>query len=144
MKPQGMSERAVSRQEMALARQVFNRLPKLSPTARRVGLELLDHVNVRTLRCDPGETRLALLLSVSVRAVRKAKKEIAGMDLISWEPHGGIRFTSSYKFKWAELRHHAEAIQRTADAAMRARRENRNNLDQTGTTAATEEERQFR
>jgi hypothetical protein len=55
----------------------------LSPSARRVGLALLDHLNVHNGRCDPSEARLAAMLHISARAVRNGKAELrrAGCSL---------------------------------------------------------------
>jgi hypothetical protein len=93
---------AFSGRDIAKATEGFNRAPGLSPTARRLGIELVGHVNKRTFRCDPSETRLAHLLGVSVRAIGKAKKELYQKGLLTWRTVGQ-NGTCNYHISWPAL-----------------------------------------
>lgn len=87
----------------------------LSPAARRVGLALLDHLNVRTARCDPGETRLAAMLHLSERQIRNGKAELARVGYLKWISHGGAYLTSDYRLNFVAL--HAACDRIEAEAA---------------------------
>ena len=93
---------AFSGRDIAKANEGFNRAPSLSPTARRLGIELVGHVNKRTFRCDPSEARLAHLLGVSVRAIGKAKQELRVKGLLTWRTVGQ-NGTCNYHISWKAL-----------------------------------------
>ena len=86
----------------------------LTPAARRVGLALLDHLNVYSGRCDPGEARLAYMLHISQRQVRNAKAQLARCGFLKWQSHGGVNLTSDYRLNFAYL--HAACDRIEADA----------------------------
>jgi hypothetical protein len=94
--------RNVSAAQIAKGVEGFNRAPKLTATARRLGIELVGHMNVLTFRCDPSEARLAFLLGVSERAIRQAKTELKKLGLISWRKTGD-RQTCSYRVSFDRL-----------------------------------------
>src|SRR5262245_39609528 len=92
------SPRLISPRDIARAAKTLNYVWGLSPSARRVGLALLDHLNVHNARCDPSEERLAALLHISVRAVRNGKSELRRVGFLTWKSHGGLPLTSDYRF----------------------------------------------
>jgi hypothetical protein len=93
---------AFSGRDIAKAVEGFNRAPGLSPTARRLGIELVGHVNKQTFRCDPSEARLAHLLGVTSRAIRKAKQELQRQGLLTWRTVGQ-NGTCNYHISWKAL-----------------------------------------
>lgn len=93
---------SLSGKDIAKAVVGFIRAPSLSPTARRLGVELVGHANKHTFRCDPSEARLAHLLGVSVRAIGKAKKQLQDKGLLTWRT-AGQNGTCNYHISWKAL-----------------------------------------
>lgn len=94
-------------QEVAAMRwqaiEAFNRIPGLSPAARRVGIELICTMDAKTRACFPGELRLAGMLNMWPSAIKKGKAELRDAGLLTWDNPGGPRHQSHYKFKWEAL-----------------------------------------
>ena len=57
----------------------------LTPAALRVGIELSNHFNTKSMRCDPSVSRLANLLRVSPRTIQSATSLL--------EDHGWIKIS---------------------------------------------------
>ena len=137
-KPRIGQHRSVSPTQIAKAVVGFNRADNLTPTARRLGIELVGHVNKQTFRCDPSEARLAHLLAVSDRAIRKAKTKLYKQDLITWRS-SGQNGTCNYHIYW-------DVLARIADekhASWRKKQEERM-FQSSGTPVPIGEEREFR
>lgn len=114
--------RLFSSRDKARAAKVFVYLHRLSPAARRVGLALLDHLNVENGRCDPGESRLSYMLGISERQVRNAKVELARKGLLSWRSHGGVYLTSDYRLNFPVLDKECTRIEEHAKDLLPRRR----------------------
>lgn len=94
--------------------------PHLSPSARRVGGMLLEHLNRKSGRCDPSIERLARLLGVSQTTVKDATMELCSGDDALFEriTHGGHNHRTAYIPRWetfADL--HAEYRARFKDGS---------------------------
>ncbi len=109
-KPATAGERPV-----AMARKALGLVAGLSVAARRVGSALLDHFNRTTGRCDPGEGRLARILGVSERTVRRAIRELEASGLVAVTLHGGRAHCNAYRPDLGRLM----AITEAWDAGMR-------------------------
>lgn len=83
--------------------EAFNRIPGLSPAARRVGIELICTMDAKTRACFPGELRLAGMLNMWPSAIKKGKAELRDAGLLTWDNPGGPRHQSHYKFNWEAL-----------------------------------------
>jgi len=94
-------------QELAAMRwqaiEAFNRIPGLSPAARRVGIELICTMDAKTRACFPGELRLAGMLNMWPSAIKKGKADLRAAGLLSWDNPGGPRHQSHYTFNWVAL-----------------------------------------
>jgi hypothetical protein len=94
-------------QEVAAMRwqaiEAFNRIPGLSPAARRVGIELICTMDAKTRACFPGELRLAGMLNMWPSAIKKGKAELRDAGLLTWTNPGGPRHQSHYRFSWDAL-----------------------------------------
>ncbi|GGF38398.1 hypothetical protein GCM10011321_31650 [Youhaiella tibetensis] len=85
------------------ARRGVNAAPGLSPSARRVAHQLIDHFNRETGRCDPSHGRLAGLCGLSERSVRRAVAELDATGLIERRRHGGRYHANAYAPDWGRL-----------------------------------------
>ena len=115
---------AITPSQLAVAAEALNRHPGLSATARRVGLELLNHVNRTTGTAWPSEARMAEALSLSARSIRRAKAELAALGLITWQRRGTSKAgrTNLYSLAWDALLSLAARIKaKVKDAATAAR-----------------------
>jgi hypothetical protein len=155
-----MSEqRLFSPRDIARAAKTFTYCYGLSPAARRVGLALLDHLNVHNGRCDPSEARLASLLHLTDRTVRHAKYELRRVGFLAWKSHGGLPLTSDYRFQWKavhaacdRIEAHAKelvprrtrGLERQFPAGMYQEGQTGNSLPQTGNSLPTRPEASFR
>lgn len=109
-----MRERLISPQDIARAAKTFVYVQHLSPSARRLGLALLDHLNVYNARCDPSEARLAAMLHLSERAIRNAKNELRRVGFITWRSHGGLMITADYRMNFTALHAACDRIETNA------------------------------
>jgi hypothetical protein len=74
--------------DIGQAAEALNRMPGLSPAARRVGQELLSHTNRVLGVAWPGERRMAEALGYDRRTIGRAKKELAAAGVLRWERRG--------------------------------------------------------
>jgi len=89
---------------IALAAEAFTRCPGLTPTARRVGHELLNYTDKATGLAWPSEARLADALDVTVRTIQKAKAQLRHRGLLTWRQRGRHpQRTPVYQLAWAAL-----------------------------------------
>jgi hypothetical protein len=131
--------RLVSPKDVARAAKGLNYVYGLSPSARRVGLALLDHLNVYNARCDPGESRLAAMLGLSERAIRKAKAELKQVGFLTWKSHGGLPLTADYRLNFKVLHATCDRIEADAKSLVPRRRRGayRNDCSGLGESAQT-------
>lgn len=102
---------AISPQEKALACEAINRVPGLSPLARRVGLELINRADRNTGRCKPSERRLAISLGCDERSVRRAKVELQRAGFLVWLNPGHHK-RCWYQVRWSRLVEAAQTLKR--------------------------------
>jgi hypothetical protein len=111
--------------QKAQAAEALIRHPDLTPAARRVGLELLNHADRRTGISWPSEARMAEALGVDARTIRRGKADLRAAGLLEWETRGYHR-TPVYKLLWDRLIQLAASIkarvQMTCKAARAARK----------------------
>ena len=115
---------AISSTDIAKAAEALNRHPELTPAARRVGLELLSHVDRATGTAWPSEARMAAALGYDVRTVRRGKAELLKLKLLSWKRRGTswAGRTPLYAFAWERLLDLATTIKVKMKAAYDAAR----------------------
>lgn len=102
---------AISAQDIAVAVEGINRIPSLSPLARRLALELISRTDRKRGVCFPSEGRLALSLGCDERSIRRAKVELRERGLLTWENRGQHK-TPLYRIAWAAIKTLAQAIKR--------------------------------
>lgn len=107
--------------QKAQAAEALIRHPDLTPAARRVGLELLNHADRRTGISWPSEARMAEALGVDPRTIRRGKASLRAAGLLTWEQRGGHR-TPIYRLLWDRLVQLAAAIKVRVQAACKAAR----------------------
>jgi len=89
---------------IALAAEALTRCPGLTPTARRVGHEILNYTDRATGLAWPSEARLADTLGVTVRTIQKAKAQLRQRGLLTWRQRGRHpQRTPVYQLAWAAL-----------------------------------------
>lgn len=115
---------AISPQKLAIAAEALNRHPDLTSTARRVGLELLNHADRQTGTAWPSEARLAEALGISDRSIRRAKAELAALGLLTWVRRGTSwrGRTPVYMLAWEKLLSLAHTFKAKVKAAAIAAR----------------------
>lgn len=79
---------AISPQDIALAIEGINRIPDLSPLARRLCHELIGRTDRKSRMCFPSEARLALSLDCDERSIRRAKAELRERGFLTWRNRG--------------------------------------------------------
>lgn len=102
---------AISPQDIALAIEGINRIPDLSPLARRLCHELIGRTDRKRGACFPSEARLAASLGCDERSIRRAKVELRARGLLSWQDRGRHK-TSLYRVAFAVIADLARAIKR--------------------------------
>jgi hypothetical protein len=102
---------AISAQDIAVAVEGINRIPSLSPLARRLALELISRTDRKRGVCFPSEGRLALSLGCDERSIRRAKVELRERGLLTWENRGHDQ-TQLYRVAWVAIKALAQAIKR--------------------------------
>jgi len=107
--------------QKAQAAEALIRHPDLTPAARRVGLELLNHADRRTGISWPSEARMAEALGVDARTIRRGKAALRAAGLLTWEQRGHHR-TPIYRLLWDRLVQLAASIKARVTAACQAAR----------------------
>jgi hypothetical protein len=115
---------AITPQQIAIAAEALNRHPDLSATARRVGIELLNHADRTTGTAWPSEARMAEALGLTDRSIRRAKAELAALGLLTWQRRGTSKAgrTNLYTLAWDALLSLAARIKAQLKAAASAAR----------------------
>jgi hypothetical protein len=107
--------------QKAQAAEALIRHPDLTPAARRVGLELLNHADRRTGISWPSEARMAEALGVDPRTIRRGKAALRAAGLLTWEQRGYHK-TPIYRLLWDRLVQLAAAIKARVQTACKAAR----------------------
>lgn len=76
--------------------------PRLTPAARLVGAQLVEHANLETRRCHPSIGTMARNTGLSGRTVSRAVAELRHRGLVAVAVHGAGR-SNSYALDWAAL-----------------------------------------
>lgn len=107
---------SVTYQDIMNARLALGEVPGLADTTRRVAFKIIGHFNLKTGQCDPGLERLASLLGLPEKTVRRATKALDECGLIEKSSHGGKSHRASYRPNWELLR----AIAADIEASMKS------------------------
>jgi predicted transcriptional regulator len=99
-----MSKAGFERHDVAIGRKALLIAPGLSAADMRVGGAILDHFNKRTGQCDPSIARLAALLGIDEKTVRRATNELCAQGLFQKSSHGGKSFRAEYRPQWSKFR----------------------------------------
>lgn len=107
--------------QKAQAAEALIRHPDLTPAARRVGLELLNHADRKSGVSWPSEARMAEALQVDARTVRRGKADLRAAGLLTWQQRGRHK-TPIYKLAWDRLVELAATIKAKVQTACKAAR----------------------
>lgn len=116
--------------DIALAAQALNRIPNLSPAARRVGVELLQRMDRNTGLTWPSQERLGEALGLSVRSISSAIAQLRAMGFLTWKAsrrathvyHVAVKaLVDAAERVKAALRSKPQEARRTAVAGARAK-----------------------
>lgn len=107
--------------QKAQAAEALIRHPDLTPAARRVGLELLNHADRRTGISWPSEARMAEALGVDPRTIRRGKAVLRAAGLLTWKQRGYHK-TPVYMLLWDRLLQLAASIKARVNSACKAAR----------------------
>lgn len=99
-----MSKAGFERNDVAIGRKALLIAPGLSAADMRVGGAILDHYNKKTGQCDPSIARLAALLGIDEKTVRRATNELCAQGLFDKSSHGGKSFRAEYRPQWSKFR----------------------------------------
>jgi len=99
-----MSKAGFERHDVAIGRKALLVAPGLSAADMRVGGAILDHFNKKTGQCDPSIARLAALLGIDEKTVRRATNELCAQGLFQKSSHGGKSFRAEYRPQWSKFR----------------------------------------
>jgi hypothetical protein len=105
----------------AQAAEALIRHPDLTPAARRVGLELLNHADRKTGVSWPSEARMAEALGVDARTIRRGKAELKASGLLEWQRRGRHK-TAVYRLLWDKLVQLAASIKARVQKACQTAR----------------------
>lgn len=96
---------------IAIAAEGINRIPDLSPIARRLAQELIGRTDRKKGTCFPSEARLALSLGCDERSIRRAKVELRERGFLTWQNRGRYQ-TPLYRVMFAAIVQLAQEIKR--------------------------------
>ena len=94
----------LAKNDILFAHMALGLAPGLSSAAKRVGAALLDHYNRKTARCDPSVERLARLLGVDEKTIRRATNDLVAKGMFKKSSHGGRHNTAAYSPNWTCFR----------------------------------------
>lgn len=112
---------ALTARQKAQAAEALIRHPDLTPAARRVGLELLNHADRRTGVSWPSEARMAEALGVDARTIRRGKAALRAAGLLTWKQRSHHK-TPVYTLLWDRLVQLAATIKARVNSACKAAR----------------------
>ncbi|TYR32085.1 helix-turn-helix domain-containing protein [Mesorhizobium microcysteis] len=112
-------------------------VPGLSPSARKVGALLLEHLNRKSGQCDPSIERMATVLGMGRTAVKDATAELCRGDDALFErvTHGGHNHRTAYIPRWeifAELHGEYRARFKEGSAPSMGRKSGRSTANSIG------------
>jgi hypothetical protein len=117
--------------EILLAHKVINLSRVLSNSDKSVAGALLDHVNRKSGRCDPGQKSVADLIEMSRRTVIRSVERLVRLDLFRVVRHGGKFHRNKYEPVWPAFRN--------LDAMWMARRKARHQTRAASTVSPCED-----
>lgn len=110
----------LQKNDVLFAHKALTLVADLSAADRRVAGAIIDHFNKKTGQCDPGNARLADLLGMDARTVRRATSDLCDVyELFSKVSHGGKSHRAAYTPNWKKF----QAIVDEWDARMRKKTE---------------------
>ena len=100
-----MSAPTHQKNDISIAHKAINLARGLSSADKAVAAALIDHYNVKTGQCDPSIERLAMLLGINEKTVRRSTNDLSGVHkLFEKRSHGGKSCRASYKPNWHSFR----------------------------------------
>jgi len=108
--------------QILLAMKALMLAPGLKGSERRVGVAILEHYNRRDGRCDPSIERIAALLDVEPKTVRRAVNRLELLGYFIVTRHGGRHGTNFYEPNWDLFLEEERAWRRKFSAKAVARR----------------------
>ncbi|KQV32251.1 hypothetical protein ASC97_01245 [Rhizobium sp. Root1203] len=91
--------------DLSIARNVLNLLIGLSSADKAVAGVILGHLNMTTGQCDPSVGRIARILGVTEKTVKRATADLCGKhQLFTKSSHGGSSGRASYEPCWSKFR----------------------------------------
>lgn len=110
----------LQKNDVLFAHKALTLVADLSAADRRVAGAIIDHFNKKTGQCDPGNARLADLLGMDARTVRRATSDLCDVyGLFSKVSHGGKSHRAAYTPNWKKF----QVIVDDWDARMRKKKE---------------------
>lgn len=110
----------LQKNDVLFAHKALTLVADLSAADRRVAGAIIDHFNKKTGQCDPGNARLADLLGMDARTVRRATSDLCDVHkLFSKVSHGGKSHRAAYTPNWEKFK----AIVDDWDTRMRRHKE---------------------
>jgi hypothetical protein len=90
--------------DITIAHKTINLAGELSTAEKAVAGCIIEHVNRKDGRCDPGIDRIAMLTGVNRRTVIRAVDRLDGLHFIEKERHGSRSLRNSYLPNWPLFR----------------------------------------
>jgi hypothetical protein len=90
--------------DILFAHKALNVMAGLSDATKRVAGAIIDHFNKRTGQCDPSIERLARLLGMDEKTVRRATTILDEKQIVGKSSHGGKAHRASYLPNWEFFR----------------------------------------
>lgn len=90
--------------DILFAHKALNVMAGLSDATKRVAGAIIDHFNKRTGQCDPSIERLARLLGMDEKTVRRATAILDEKQIVGKTSHGGKAHRASYLPNWELFR----------------------------------------
>lgn len=93
------------RNDIAIAQKAIGLARGLSGADKAVAAAIIDHFNQKTGQCDPSNERLAALLDIDQKTVRRATAALSAEHaMFIKKSHGGKSCRASYTPVWATFR----------------------------------------
>lgn len=90
--------------DILFAHKALNVMAGLSDATKRVAGAIIDHFNKRTGQCDPSIERLARLLGMDEKTVRRSTAILHEKHIVGKSSHGGKAHRASYVPNWELFR----------------------------------------
>lgn len=129
--------------DVVIATKAIHYAPGHSSIDRTVAALILDHFNKKTGQCDPSNGRLATILGIDERTVRRATAELCGDGRLFWKrSHGGKSGRASYAPQWSVFRAIVADLDRCMRTGDRLGSDAENRANSLGSVAATNRAKQ--